>query len=88
MKQMKEMQGGVFLCTAEEMVSDQATWSAECVKCENSLHYCDVDKYGHECAAYWKDFDFSICHFWVTTDCGLVEPSGFETEAEAYASIE
>jgi len=88
MKQMKEMQGGVFLCTAEEMIGDQATWSAECVKCENSLHYCDVDIKGHECGAYWKDFDFNICKFWVTTDCGLVEPSGFETEAEAYASIE
>jgi len=85
---MEEMQGGVFLCTSEEMIGDQSSWDGDCPDCENSLHYCDVDINGHECASYWKDFDFSICPFWVTTDCGLVEPSGYETEAEAYASIE
>ena len=83
---MKEIQSGVFVCTSKEMIEDQASWPAECVKCENSLDYCDVDKNNHNCAAYWKDFDFTICPIWVTTDCGL-EPSGFETEAEAYASI-
>ena len=80
---MEEIQSGVFLCTAEEMIGDQTMWDSDCPDCENSDYFCDEDIDGHYCSAYWCNFDFSIYPFWVTTDCGMNEPEGFETEAEA-----